>query len=126
MSSKSTDGSYVKMTTDEIVERCNDIIKEVEEEREWRSNNMIEGKIGEYKFLLKIFPFLKWFGVSADREYAIKKLSLNMWSLYPSIYGYGTMAIARGCRAMAEKSIDGIVFVSRKDFSELFYQEVEE
>ncbi len=124
MFSDSNDSSYIKMTSEEVIERCNETIDDIKWIRKREDRRIVAKEIACRKKWIKRLPFLKWI-MSTNRRDIEKEFKGDIYKSYPSIYGYGTYGIARKCRAMARRS-DGHMFVSREDFADLFKDDVDE
>jgi hypothetical protein len=122
------DSSYIKMTSKEVLDRCNLIISQINKKREQEDRQYIAKEIKKRRRWIKRFSFLKRF-LPSDRTARQESEDDHGWDKYgifPSIYGWGDLRTAKQCRGLAKRSQDKSVFLSREDFSDIFRDEVDE
>ena len=116
------DSSYIKMTSCEIIKRCDEIISEITKEREEKNKQLISETIKKRKKWAKIIPLFKYIK-PADESSVIEYLTFS-WGGFCQ-YAWRDYDRAKECKAMAKKSKDGFVFMSSDDFCRIFKDEVE-
>lgn len=121
---KSNDSSYVKMTSTEVIKKCNELINEIKEKRKHKDRFYISQIIKRRRKNIRRFPFLKYFLPSYKTVQKEAKDGLLSIFKYPSKYACGILGSAQQCKAMAKRSQDGFFYMSQDDFSNIFRDEV--
>jgi hypothetical protein len=120
------DSSYIKMESDKIIDKCDLVISHIEQKQQQQNRQSVAGEIKKYRKKIKYFSFLKRFLPSTKevRQELKNKDNWYKWGIYPSRYNWFILKTAKQCRGLAKRSQDGLVFLSRKDFSDIFAEEV--
>ena len=95
MSYDNKSGSFASVSSDELAIRCKQVLKEIEEYRKEDNRLIIENNRRKI--------YILWGRLETDKE-VTKRLSKDVWEIFPSIYAWGTLEVARQLLRLCNKS----------------------